>query len=90
MRLCIVPQVSFNPFQDTRCLAVLRLHRKNDPICFSRCRQHTVCHIYVCCIRLYMLCAGFLVTIPSFTNRSIHQMDYDEDVFTCIQDIQCG
>ena len=81
MRLYIVPQVSFNLFQDSRCLADRRLHRTNNPIYFPRCRRHTICHIYVCCIHLCMLCAGFLVTIPSFTNRSIHQMNYDEDVF---------
>ena len=44
MRLYIVPQVSFNLFQDNQYLADRRLHRTNDPICFPHCRQHTVCY----------------------------------------------
>ena len=69
MMLCIVPQVSFNLFLDNLYLADRRLHRTNDPICFPRCRQHTVCHIYVCCIRPCMPGTCFPVATLIFVSR---------------------
>ena len=43
-------------------------HQTNDPVCFPRCRQHAVCHIYVCCICPCTSCACFPVTTLIFVS----------------------
>ena len=68
MMLCIILHISFSLLQDNQYLADRRLHRTNDPVCFPRCRQHIVCHIYVCCIRPCMPGVCFHVTSPVFVS----------------------
>ena len=86
MMLCIVPQVSFNLFQDDQYLANRHLHRTNDPICFPRCRQHTVYHIYVCCIRPCISDAYFHMTVPSFVSDLSYHNAYQHGRIP----VECG
>ena len=71
--------LTINLFQDNQYQTGCRLHRTNDPVCFPRCRQHAVCHIYVCRIRPCMSDACFHVATLIFVSDLSCHSTYQHD-----------
>ena len=68
-KLYVISKLVSIPFRITGTGQTVVSTARTTPICFPRCRQHTVCHIYVCRIRPYMPCACFPVATLIFVSR---------------------